>query len=380
MKIETIHLCTYLDIEISGVPVGRIVIELYDDQAPVATRVFQTLCGGSIPRLSNTVFHRVIKNFMIQAGDTRYGLYDPKTYPQSGLGLYSESPIDGLEAYADENVDDSLDEPFKVCMAHVGAQDSNGLQFFITTAPLPHIKGKHTVFGHIKHGKSVVREMERVRTDRENVPLAECAVVISKCGEWLEGMPCPVFNASYDSRGGDIYEEYPDDDIHIDKELSESVYEACTAIKALGTVLFKEGNKSQAILKYKKGLRYLMEFFPDQDQEPEWYAKYMDMKKLLYLNLSLACLGEGDLKKTMDYSQYLLDMDEALPQDKAKAHFRRGKAYIGLKQYSKARDDFKAAHDLVPLDNGIKQELARCENIIQQQKQAESNKYARFFK
>lgn len=380
MKIESVHPLTYLDIVISGVPIGRIVIELYDDKAPVASKVFQALCGGHSPRLRNTVFHRVIKNFMAQAGDTRYGSYDPKTYPQPGLGLYSKSPIEGLEGFADENSDDPLDVPFKVCMAHVGATDSNGLQFFITTAPLPHIQGKHTVFGHVKHGKSVVREMERVRTDRENVPLAECAVVIGECGEWTEGMPLPVFNASYDPRAGDVYEEYPDDDDHIDKELSESVYEACTAIKALGVILFKEGNKREAILKYKKCLRYLMEFFPDQDQEPQWYAKYMDMKKLLYLNLSLACLGDGDLNKTIDYAQYLLDMEDALPQDKAKAHFRRGKAMMGLKQYAKAQQDFTAAHEFAPLDNGIKQELARCKCVIQQQKQAESNKYARFFK
>lgn len=59
--------------------------------------------------------------------------------------------------------------------------NTNGSQFFITTAPAPFLNGKHVVFGRVVEGMEVVRKVENVRTGREDRPNQE--VVVAQCGE-----------------------------------------------------------------------------------------------------------------------------------------------------------------------------------------------------
>lgn len=386
MKVEPVRPHVYLDISIGARDVGRIVIELFDDLAPKSTENFINLCDGvsldgEILGYKNNVFHRVIKNFVIQAGDLKYGQFSSvDAYYQEDIGKGNISTVDPPNMIEGENLSEALDAPFKVCMANSGDKNANGSQFFITTYPLPHLTGRHSVFGRVIHGKSVVREVERVNTNKENIPKKEEIVLIKDCGKWDESMPVPIFNASYDTRGGDIYEEFPDDDEHIDKESSESVYEAASRIKESGTLLFKAGKKQEAFLKYRKCMRYIMEYIPDQDQEPEWYEKYIDLKKKVYLNLSLVCLQLKNYVKAVDYSSYLLEMDNASSQEKAKAHFRKGSGLIELKKNNLALVDLEAANKLVPDDAAINRELTRCQDLIERQKKEEKAKYAKFFK
>lgn len=365
MIIESVQPKAYLDVSIGQEKCGRIVVELYADKAPTTTANFVKL----LPQLKNTYFHRVIKNFMIQGGDVQYGQVESYTDGKVGTGTLAEP-------FADENLLEKLDKPFKVCMANSGP-NTNGTQFFITTYPAPHLEGKHSVFGHVLHGKSVVRAIERVKTAASNVPVISELPVITDAGEWNDSDPVPIFNACYDSIGGDIYEEYPDDDENIDKDSSQSVYEAATIIKNGGGELFKKGDVANALLKYKKALRYVMEYIPDEDQEPDYFAKYSDLKKKLYLNLSLVCLKLDDCAKCVDYCTYLLDMELTDPE-RAKTLYRMGSAHIATKKYAEAIKYLQRAAEVLN-DAGIEKELKRAQDLLEAEKKRERGRYAKFF-
>ncbi|ODV76792.1 uncharacterized protein CANTADRAFT_27564 [Suhomyces tanzawaensis NRRL Y-17324] len=385
MKVEPVRSKAFLDITIDDKDVGRIVLELFDDLAPKLTQNFLNLCkgieaNGKVLSYKDTVFHRVLKNFVIQAGDLKYGQTPKAEYPHADVGKGNVSSFNEEGLFEDENLLEPLDGPFKLCMANDGQKDSNGSQFFITTYPQPHLNGKHSIFGTVLHGKSVVREVERVDTSKDNVPVPSSIVRIKNCGEWTEGMEVPIFNASYNQIGGDIYEEYPEDDGTIDKDSSESVFIASSIIKESGGLLFKAADFQLALFKYKKCLRYVMEYIPDQDQEPEWYSKYYDLKKKLYLNLALVCAKLGDFQKSHDYSVYLLESDNLSASEKAKGHFRKGCSLMELRKYELALKDLTVAHELLPNDKVIENSMQKCTELAEGKKKAEKAKYAKFFK
>lgn len=386
MKVEVVRPYAYLDISIGKVPKGRIVLELYDDKAPKAVENFLTICKGTKLNqdgtpitYKNNYFHRALKNFVIQAGDiVNCKTHEGTKYMTEKAGTGNVSTLsEGL--FGLENTDEPIDGPFKLCTANTDI-NANGSQFFITTYPQPHLNGKHTVFGRVKHGKSIVREIERVSSNKDNFPVEEQMVLIEDCGEWDDTMDVPVYNACYDQIGGDIYEEYPDDDENIDKDSSELVYIASNKIKESGTLLLKQGKRKEALLKYAKCLRYVMEYIPDDEQEPEWYIKYYELKKKLYLNLSLVNLQIKDYKRTIDFATYLLDMNNLTAQDKAKGLYRRGVAYCMTNKFKEAIKDLKQASTIVPDDEAIKKELVKAEESLDNKKNEEKARYSKFFR
>lgn len=357
MTVQVTFPKAFLDVSIGNDQIGRIVVQLYSDKAPETSSQFMAL----LPQLKNLYFHRVIKNFMIQTGDTDFGSVSNYNDARVGSGGSTFASI--------ENTMAKLDKPFQLC--------TSGSRFFITTYPASHLEGKHTVFGQVLHGKSVVRAIERVHTSKVNVPVEGEIPVITGCGEWNEGDDLPIYNACYDQVEGDIYEEFPDDDENFEKESSQSAFEAASIIKESGGTLFKQQETKKAFLKYRKSLRYVMEYIPDQDQAPEDYAKYIDLKKKLYLNLSLVCLKLKDLHKCMDYCSYLLEMELLGPQ-KAKTLFRYGSAELGLKKYTDALGHLKSANEILE-DAAIQKELKRAEELLGKSKKKERERYGKFF-
>ena len=101
-------------------------------------------------------FHRIVKDFMIQGGDP------------SGTGRGGESIYGG-------KFEDEITRNLKhtgagvVSMANAGP-NTNGSQFFITLKPVPHLDGKHTVFGRIYSGMGVIQRMGMVETDEQDRP------------------------------------------------------------------------------------------------------------------------------------------------------------------------------------------------------------------
>ncbi|ESX01935.1 hypothetical protein KL918_005326 [Ogataea parapolymorpha] len=377
----------YLDIRVGTRDVGRIVIELDFEKAPKASENFLQLCESK--SYKNTCFHRVIKNFMIQGGDTDHKIIRHDEYPPVALGIGGRS-IYTSNFFDDENLR-AIDEPFLVCMSNKGTVNSNSSQFFINTLASPHLTGKHTVFGKVRHGKSVVREIERVSviSSKNNdpqawLPVKEEMVLIVDCGKWNNGDPVPCYNACYDSLGGDIYEEYPDDNEvkGLDLENPEMTYKISTVIKESASLLLKEKRLRDAFLKYKKALRYCNELIPDQDTNPEYHKKFLNLKKTIYLNLALVALQMNDYKTTIDYCGYLLEMDKEVPMTQtqtSKTFYRLGMAYRGLKNFEVALEFLQKASSLCPNDQGIKSELCVVQKLVEDEKKSERQRFAKFF-
>lgn len=378
----------YLDIDIDTQSIGRVVIELFANSAPLASKNFKTLCDKK--KYSNTYFHRVIKNFIIQGGDTSVKDHpeNKSTYPHlENLGKdgNGESIYDGY--FKDENLVD-LDRRFLVCMTNFNQKDHNLSQFFITLELAPHLNGKHTVLGHVKYGKSVLREVEKIdvlsnKNSDPNAWLPCKKITIKDTGIWTEDDPLPNTIACIDTIGGDIYEEYPDDNEieGLDLENVEQSYKITSVIKESATLLFKNKRTNDALLKYKKALRYCTELLPDDESNKEMFKKFQELKKTIYLNLSLVTLNLKDYTSCINYCGFLLQMEdiELTNVQASKIFYRLGKSYSSLKKYEVALDTLNKGLLLSPEDPTIKNELAAVKKIVDDAKKEEKAKYAKFF-
>jgi peptidylprolyl isomerase len=136
--------------------VGKIELKLYPKVAPLAVENFTKHVKAGY--YNGLIFHRIIKDFMIQGGDPR------------GTGTGGKS-IWG-KPFKDEFASNVVfDKPYLLAMANSGPK-TNGSQFFITLAPTPWLNGKHTIFGEVIKGQDVVRKMEKVSVSpRGNKPM-----------------------------------------------------------------------------------------------------------------------------------------------------------------------------------------------------------------
>lgn len=136
--------------------VGKIEVKLYPDKSPLAVENFLGLAKKGY--YNGTIFHRVIKGFMIQGGDP------------TGTGRGGES-IWGKEFKNEDTPNLVFDRPYLLAMANHG-RNTNGSQFFITTVPTPHLNGGYTIFGEVILGQDVVHKIENVSVSRgANRPL-----------------------------------------------------------------------------------------------------------------------------------------------------------------------------------------------------------------
>ncbi|KAI9299009.1 hypothetical protein K502DRAFT_298581 [Neoconidiobolus thromboides FSU 785] len=163
----------FFDISIGGTSAGRIKMELFKDVVPKTAENFRQLCTGehridNQPMgFKNAIFHRVIKDFMVQGGDFLKG---------DGTGSFS---IYG-DKFEDENFQLKHDGPGLLSMANSGP-NTNGCQFFITCTKCEFLDGKHVVFGKIIDGLLTLRKIENISTGANNKPTLP--VIISECGE-----------------------------------------------------------------------------------------------------------------------------------------------------------------------------------------------------
>ena len=105
------------------------------------------------------IFHRIIKNFMIQGGD-------PTGTGAGGQSIWNKKFADEFSPAV------KFDHPGVLAMANSGP-NTNGSQFFITTTPTPWLNQKHTIFGEVTSGYDVIVKLESTKVgpgDRPVVP------------------------------------------------------------------------------------------------------------------------------------------------------------------------------------------------------------------
>ena len=157
---------------------GDITLNLYGNHAPKTVKNFVGLATGQIewthpatgqkttePLYDGVIFHRIIKDFMLQGGDP--------------LGQGIGGP--GYEFDDEIHPELQFDQPFLLAMANAGkrgGRGTNGSQFFITTVPTPWLNGNHTIFGAVadEESKAVVKAIEAVPTDGRDKPLTDVVI------------------------------------------------------------------------------------------------------------------------------------------------------------------------------------------------------------
>ncbi len=157
---------------------GDIRLNLFGNHAPKTVDNFVGLATGTkewthpqtgvtstAPLYDGVIFHRIIKQFMLQGGDP--------------LGMGIGGP--GYEF--DDEINSELDftQPYILAMANAGTRGgrgTNGSQFFITTVPTTWLQGKHTIFGEVadEDSKRVVDAIEAVETDGRDKPLTDVVI------------------------------------------------------------------------------------------------------------------------------------------------------------------------------------------------------------
>ena len=131
---------------------GRILVELFENEAPNTVANFISLCESDF--YNQIRFHRYEPDFMIQGGD-------PNTRPEA-----EGVPGHGGPGYfiPDEHHDEGVRRNHfrgSLAMANRGGVDTGGSQFYFTHRPTPWLNGKHTVFGRVLDGLDIVRSLRK---------------------------------------------------------------------------------------------------------------------------------------------------------------------------------------------------------------------------
>lgn len=151
---------------------GKFKAKLYPDQAPKTVENFAGLAEGSKewtnpkskqketkPLYSGTIFHRVIKDFMIQGGDP--------------LGTGTGDP--GYRFEDEIHPELKHTKPGILSMANAGP-NTNGSQFFVTVVPTPWLDGRHTIFGEVIEGMDVVKKISETKTKTGDRPVTDVVI------------------------------------------------------------------------------------------------------------------------------------------------------------------------------------------------------------
>ena len=137
---------------------GSMEFELFAEHSPITVNNFIFLANDGF--YDGIIFHRVIPEFMVQGGD-------PTGTGTAGPGYRFEDEFAASLIF---------DVPGKLAMANSGP-NTNGSQFFVTTAQTPHLNGKHTIFGQVIQGQEVADAISLAETDAGNQPTTPIVIL-----------------------------------------------------------------------------------------------------------------------------------------------------------------------------------------------------------
>lgn len=354
----------FLDVSIGEEKVGRIIIELFNHIAPKTAENFKALCTGEkgVGKLgkplhfAGSCFHKVIPEFMIQGGDVTH--FDG-TGGESIYGPYFE----------DENF--KLKHKFEgqLSLANAGQSNSNNSQFFITLAPCPHLDDKNVVFGCVRRGFGVAKEVSYVASENDK-PLVKCTITNS--GQLLphEDWGLVELDGSQDS-----YPAFPEDwkssPEPIERDEMKQVIES---IKASGNDFFRRDHLQDAQRKYKKAIRYIKWY--NQGEYPSQQKNFLSTFTTVLLNWAAVTLKTKDYKSTVQLCDQVLSVEP----NNVKALFRRGRAQVAVNNYEIGLLDYERALGILPHDQYLLEEKARVKQLIRRHINLEKEVYARMFK
>ena len=193
----------YFDITTERKSLGRVTIELFNDEVPRTAENFRSLCtgergkGDGFPLYYKGIpFHRIVPGFAVIGGDVRF---------KDGRGTTSifgyPFPDESFEGKAGKNLCGTL------AMSGNGP-DSNGSQFFFNVTDSPHLDGRFVVFGQVVTGWDTVLEVaqmgSRCGTPLQKVWIADCG----QCGgaKYENVLEIPSDPANFEMGGKEVLE------------------------------------------------------------------------------------------------------------------------------------------------------------------------------
>ena len=217
----------YFDVNINDEKAGRITMGLFGKDVPKTVENFRALCtgekgkgtSGKALHYKQSIFHRVIPDFMLQGGDFT------RANGTGGESIYGEK-------FADEGFGIIHDVPGVLSMANAGP-NTNGSQFFITTVPTAWLNGKHVVFGRVIEGLDIVKAIE-ARGTSSGKPTA--VITIVDCGELTEGAGSAAKEAGSEAK-------------EVGSEKKEAGSDAKEAVKETGSAVKDAANEAGSAVK-----------------------------------------------------------------------------------------------------------------------------------
>ena len=138
-------------------------VELYEEVAPISVANFLKLVDQKY--FDGIIFHRIIKNFMVQTGG----------YKIDGNNLVEADEVETIKGEFSSNgvINDLKHTKGVISMARTNIKDSATSQFFICTQDAPHLDGQYAAFGKVFAGFDTLDKIATVKTDGNDRPLTE---------------------------------------------------------------------------------------------------------------------------------------------------------------------------------------------------------------